>query len=258
MHLMLSVHAIDDVLHRRIGVRYLRVARERSIHERFRYALSVLDSLGLKRPTVLDVGCGSGILLRHLASRQQPVGSYNGIDLAATRLEARYRDVRIPHRFLDIDLDSDWHLADNDLAWCSEVLEHLTNDRGVLRRIGESVRPGGHVVVTVPSLAQRERLAVKLPSALDVSPTQDGGHVRAGYTPETLRVLAADAGLSLVRIDAVSPRLDFEFISRHLSPPGLMELIDRIAFSREPAFRFNASPGDLERYISLAALLRRP
>jgi 2-polyprenyl-3-methyl-5-hydroxy-6-metoxy-1,4-benzoquinol methylase len=51
--------------------------------------------------------------------------------------------VRIPHRFLDIDLDSDWQVPDTDFAWCSEVLEHLTDDRGVLRRIAASVRPGG-------------------------------------------------------------------------------------------------------------------
>jgi hypothetical protein len=55
--------------------------------------------------------------------------------------------------------------------------------------------------------------------------------VRVGYTSETLRALAADAGLAVVRIDAVSPRLDFEFVSRYRSPHGVMELIDRIPFS---------------------------
>jgi SAM-dependent methyltransferase len=254
---MLNVHTIDDFLHRRIGVPYLRLARERSIHERFRYALAVLDSLGLEGPTVLDVGCGSGMLLRHLASHRRRVASYTGIDLVATRLETRYRDVRIPHRFLDVDLDSDWQVPDNDFAWCSEVLEHLTDDRGVLRRIAGSVRPGGYVVVTMPSLEQRERVARKLPSALDVSPTQDGGHVRAGYTTETLGALAADAGLAVLRIDVVSPRLDFEFVSRYRSPRGMMELIDRIPFSRAPSFKFAAVPGNLARYISIAALLQR-
>ncbi len=254
---MPTVRAIDDFLHRRIGVSYLRLSRERSIHERFRYALAVLNSLGLEDPTVLDVGCGSGMLLRHLASHRRHVASYTGIDLDATRLERRYRDVRIPHQFLDVDLDSDWRVPDNDFAWCSEVLEHLTDDCGVLRRIAASVRPGGHIVVTMPSLAQRERLASKLPWALDVSPIQDGGHVRAGYTSETLRALAADAGLEVLRIDVVSPRLDFEFVSRYRSPRGVMELIDRIPFSGAPSFELAAVPGSLARYISIAALLQR-
>lgn len=257
MSVVAIVHAIDDFLNRRIGVAYLRLARDRSIHERCRYALAVLDSLALERPTVLDVGCGSGLLLRHLASQRRRVASYTGIDLVATRLERRYRDVRIPHRFLDVDLDSDGQMPDNDFAWCSEVLEHLTDASGVLRRIGASVRPGGHVVVTMPSLAQRERVAPRLPWVLDVSPVQDGGHVRAGYTPDTLRALAADAGLAVVRIDVVSPRLDFEFVSRYRSPRGVTELIDRIPFSRMPSFQFVAVPGTLERYISIAAILQR-
>ena len=236
---------------------YLRLTRERAIHERSIYALAVLDSLKIDRPTVLDVGCGAGILLRYLASQRRRVESYTGIDLAATRLQSRYRDVRIPHHFLNIDLDSNWVVADSDVAWCSEVLEHLIDDRGVLRRIGANVRPGGHVIVTMPSLLQRRRVGRKLPSALDVSPTQDGGHVRVGYTTESLRALAAVAGLEVIRVDAVSPRLDLEFASRLRSPRGLMEVADRIPFSCEPAFVFGAMPGTLARYISIAALLRR-
>lgn len=109
----------------------------------------------------------------------------------------------------------------------------------------------------MPSLAQRERVARKHPWALDVSPAQDGGHVRAGYTPESLSALAADAGLRVVRIDAVSPRLDFEFASRYRSPRGVMELIDRIPFSQAPSFEFAAKPGTLSRYMSIAAVLQR-
>jgi|BarGraIncu00421A_1022006.scaffolds.fasta_scaffold04328_3 hypothetical protein len=109
----------------------------------------------------------------------------------------------------------------------------------------------------MPSLAQRERVAHKVPWALDVSSTQDGGHVRAGYTSETLRALAAAAGLAVVRIDVVSPRLDFEFVSRYRSPRGVMELIDRIPFSRAPSYNLAATPRNLARNISIAALLQR-
>jgi SAM-dependent methyltransferase len=249
---------LDDALHRSFGLPYLRLARERSIHERCRYGLAAFERLGLERPQLLDVGCGSGLMLRYFARYRHGAAGYTGIDRAASRLEGRYARVAVPHRFLDLDLDSDWRVPGNDMAWCSEVLEHLYDDRAVLRRIAASVKPGGAIVVTMPSLPFLERVALRIPQMLEVSPAQDGGHVRAGYSPETLRALAADCGLDVLRIDAVSPRYDFEIRSRYGAPRGLLELIDRIPFSRAPKHVFDAGAATLERYFSIAAVLKVP
>jgi SAM-dependent methyltransferase len=250
---------IDETLHRNLGLAYLRLARERAIHERCAYALAAFAALGLERPRVLDVGCGGGILLRHLAQSRGGAAQYTGIDRHATRLESRYRDVVIPHRFLDIDLDGDWRVEAHDVAWCSEVLEHLIDDKGVLGRIARAVKPGGAIVVTMPSLPFLERIAKgPLPDALNVSATQDGWHVRAGYTPETIAALAASCGLGIEHVDAISPRLDFEIVSRYRAASPLWQAIDRIKFARQPEFVFGADAQTLARYFSIAAVLRRP
>jgi hypothetical protein len=66
----------------------------------------------------------------------------------------------------------------------------------------------------MPSLLYLQRVAKRHPDALSNSETQDGGHVRSGYTPEMMRALADTGGLTLESIDAISPRIDFEFANR--------------------------------------------
>ncbi len=255
---MAAARGIDDGLVRMLGLPYLRLTRERSIHERCRYGLAVMAALRLARPAVLDVGCGSGIMLRHLATYAGGIARYTGIDRAASRLVPRYRGLAVPAEFQDVDLDSDWRFPGHDLAWCSEVLEHLDDDTGVLGRVAASLKPGGHAIVTMPSLAFLERAARKMPYMLEVIATQDGGHVRAGYTADSLRALARSAGFETVRIDAVSPRTDAEIRNRYRGAPVLWHAIDKLKMAPGPAHVFDAGPDELARYFSIAALLRRP
>lgn len=255
---MTGLRLIDEKLNKFIGLPYLKLARERAIHERFAYCVAVLDKLGIVRPSVIDVGCGSGILLRHLETYSRGVSSYIGIDRRGARLNGRHCPKGIEVRFLDLDLDSDWNFPDNDVAWCSEVIEHLMDDHGVMGRIAASVKRGGHVLVTMPSLTYLQRVGKTQPDLLEVSKVQDGGHVRVGYSRESLRALAEGAGLEVLQIDAVSPRTDFEIKNNYHGRPFMKQVIDRIPLSGRSAFFFNADDEALSHYYSIAAVLRRP
>ena len=211
---MADLQKLDWWMTATVGLPWLRLTRERAIHERFRYCLSVMREFGIARPRFLDVGCGSGLMLYYLENIRNDVAEYTGIDLHAGRLAPRYARLKVPHAFHEINLDSDWKMPMCDIAWSSEVLEHLVDDHGVFARIVAAVRPGGYVVLTMPSLAFLQRLSAKYPQALDTSPTQDGGHVRSGYTADTMRALADGAGMELIRVDAVSPRTDFAMPAR--------------------------------------------
>ena len=109
--------------------------------------------------TLLDVGCGSG---RHLAAALNIEGVRAiGVDLSLSALgEARER-LQYHHDF-GLGRDSQWLLSVSDMSRlpfssnrfrhiiCSEVLEHLTDDRVALRELFRLLKPDGNLVLSVP------------------------------------------------------------------------------------------------------------
>jgi SAM-dependent methyltransferase len=77
-----------------------------------------------------------------------------------------------------------------------DMLEHVEDDRGLLREIGRVLRPGGTAIFNVPH-AKRGALLRPVRHALGL--TDDWhGHLRPGYTAASLAVLLSGTGLSLV------------------------------------------------------------
>ncbi len=198
--------AVDRVAQRALGMPYLRLTRGYDIHDRCRYLIHLIGEIPEpRRLEILDVGCGSGLALRYLDRRaSNRVQRYLGIDLRAVRLECRYRDIRLPHGFTEVDLDSDWQVGSFDLVWCAEVIEHLLDDRTLFARIVRATRPGGIIALTTPSLAFIQAMGRHVPGLLEVRPVQDGGHVRQGYAPEDFRRFAAEHALKLLRLDGIT------------------------------------------------------
>jgi SAM-dependent methyltransferase len=102
---------------------------------------------------VLEIGSGIGTLTRYLLGREL---------VLATDLEPRYlrilsntfeRHTRVQVRPLDLAAFDPAELAPYrlDTVVCLNVLEHVEDDRGALRRMSESLVPGGRVVVLVPA-----------------------------------------------------------------------------------------------------------
>lgn len=250
---------LDQQLLRVFGLPYLRLTREDSIHERFRYLVQVVREFGAGRSPmrILDVGCGSGLALWYL-SRYCPayVSSYLGIDLSTRRLMPRYSHVSTAHGFRDVNLDDDWHVGEIDLAWCSETLEHLTDDAGAFRKICRSVASGGHIVTTMPSRPHFESMARFLPRLLDVSPCQDGGHVRVGYDANSLAALCAGTRASLRRVDYIT-RSDLAYLRRRYQWPTWAQPLNTWinALVRRDSDRFALDgSGTAEHYLSIAAI----
>jgi len=94
---------------------------------------------------VLDFGCGAGGLTQALAMRYQVLG----VDSSKTAIEVAQR------RGINAQLiDSTEPLPAGFDALCAlDVLEHLDDDDGTVRRLAASIRPGGLIMVTVPAYA---------------------------------------------------------------------------------------------------------
>lgn len=97
--------------------------------------------------TIVDVGCGGGILSEGLAYGG---GQVLGIDLSDQVLEAA-RDhaaetgLAVEYRRISAEALADERPADFDIVTCMEMLEHVPEPESVVRSCARLVKPGGKV-----------------------------------------------------------------------------------------------------------------
>lgn len=113
---------------------------------RFRVRLE-REVIALAPATLLDAGCGEGVVTGWLAAAL-PEASITGADGRADALDDLRR--RAPGvRAVQADLyDLPFAAGEFDVVVCTEVLEHLERPRDALRELARVARR--HVVITVP------------------------------------------------------------------------------------------------------------
>lgn len=113
--------------------------------------LTVLNRYLRPRPggaprRLLDVGCGTGTMLQYLARYGQPQGI--DIDPAAVAF-CRQRGVTAVQQVAPGPLP--FAAASFDLVTALDVLEHLDDDRAMIREVYRVLRPGGLFLLSVPA-----------------------------------------------------------------------------------------------------------
>lgn len=172
-----------------------------NLHARERY-LRVPQKFGPEigpGTRVLDAGCGNGMLAyqawkrgasvigitlkdREVEGCREMFNARRGIDESALRFEKmNLYDLRMGEGTFDAII-------------CTEVLEHIRDDRAVCRRFHQLLKPGGCVHVTSPNASHPYNVSFPL------DPDESGGHVRPGYTSEAYRALFTGAGLVLEEV----------------------------------------------------------
>ncbi len=107
-----------------------------------------IDSFAqLAGKTVLDVGCGGGILSEGMAQRGATV---TGIDMGeaplnVARLHALESGVSIDYRQLPVEQLAAEQPASFDVVTCMEMLEHVPDPASVIKACFDLVKPGGMV-----------------------------------------------------------------------------------------------------------------
>ena len=139
----------------------------------------------LRPGTTLEIGCGQGAVGARLAT----VTSYLGVEPdAESFLVARQRIAPRSGTVLN-GMHSDVPAGSTyDLVCAFEVLEHIADDVTTLADWTRLVRPGGHLMLSVPAFQEKF-------GAWDTF----AGHFRR-YDPEQLATRLVDAGLVDVEI----------------------------------------------------------
>lgn len=102
---------------------------------------------GLFGKSVLDVGCGGGILSESMASRGAHV---TGIDMAeasleVARLHGKESGICVNYEASTAEAFAQRHARQFDVVTCMEMLEHVPNPASVVKACADLVKPGGHV-----------------------------------------------------------------------------------------------------------------
>lgn len=131
----------------------------------------------------LDAGSGSGYYASALARRGHKVYA---CDISATRLAASSAQPQSPGSIEPVECNlDDIPLPDSaiDFAMCNFVLEHVADPYSVTEELIRLLRPGGRMLLAVPSFNVRDHLAVWLHGEV---PSLNFEHLRSyGLIPKT-------------------------------------------------------------------------
>ena len=118
----------------------------------YRHTIDILTPLifGNKK-TVLDYGCGVGTIDFYLASKGCNV---HGVEISKKAIEicrtsAETIGVSNLTKFYGLNKKINKKF---DIIICSEVIEHVSNDMGLLKRLSKNLKKGGNLIVTTPSI----------------------------------------------------------------------------------------------------------
>jgi len=175
---------------------------------------------------VLEIGAGIGTITSLLARGREKVVALEVDDFYVQRLKNRFRDQPnvVPYKS-DVAL-ADWERLKGerfDSIVLSNVLEHIEDDGGAVRRFAQILSPGGRLIILVPALPL-------LFGAMD----EAVGHYRR-YTMEGLRGVLEGNGFAVETLEWMNLvgipgwLVNSRLLRRRAMPPLQLRLYDQVA-----------------------------
>jgi len=112
-----------------------------------RNSLKRLPFNGFRKDKILDIGCGTGIILKTL----EESGTAYGMEFSPEAIKfLRKRDLKLIARS-DANQSIPFKNDTFSAITCLDVLEHLENDLTLLKEMVRVCKPGGYILITVPA-----------------------------------------------------------------------------------------------------------
>ncbi|KIO50012.1 bifunctional 2-polyprenyl-6-hydroxyphenol methylase/3-demethylubiquinol 3-O-methyltransferase UbiG [Nitrosospira sp. NpAV] len=171
------------------------------LHEINPLRLDYIDRFaGLSGKTVLDVGCGGGILSESMAERGAHV---TGIDLGdkplkVAKLHLLETGKKVSYRKMAVEDLAREQPHHYDVITCMEMLEHVPSPASIVRSCAELAKPGGWIFFSTINRNPKSYLFAVIGAEYVLNLLPRGTHDYAKFIkPSELARMARDAGLNV-------------------------------------------------------------
>jgi len=167
--------------------------------------LNYIDELagGLKGKTVIDVGCGGGILAESMALRG---ANTTGIDmgkapLSVAELHALDTGVDVDYQQITVEEMAEKNPQKYDVVSCMEMLEHVPDPESIIKACAKLVKPNGHVFFSTINRNPKSFALAIVGAEYILNMLAKGTHEYAKFIrPSELETAARHANLQLENI----------------------------------------------------------
>jgi len=175
----------------------------------------ILEHVGtLDGKSVLDVGCGGGILAESLAKSG---GNVTGIDLAhkslqVAKLHGLESGVKVNYEAISAEDIAARQPASFDVVTCMEMLEHVPDPASIVQACATLVKPGGWVFFSTLNRNPKSFLFAIVGAEYVLRMLPKGTHSYENFIkPSELLASARQAGLDAVQLTG----LEYNPLTQH-------------------------------------------
>ncbi len=154
----------------------------------------------LAQQSILDIGCGGGILSESLAAQGAKV---TGIDLAnevltVAKLHGLDSGIKVDYQLTSAESYAQQHSQQHDIVTCMEMLEHVPNPQSIIHAAAQCVKPGGWVFFSTLNRNYKSYLLAIIAAENFLNLVPKGTHTHDKFiTPAEMDAMARPTGLLL-------------------------------------------------------------